>query len=137
MRDSSDTAPYQLARFESAQDRDDTYMSALEGIRQGQKRGHWMWFIFAQLAGLGRSPTAQHFAITGLDEAQRYLAHPVLGPRLRECTEALLRLDDGDAERTFGPIDALKLRSSMTLFARRTGRGHVPASARTVVRWRD
>ncbi len=118
MRDRSGADPYQLARFELAQDRHDTYRSALEEIGQGQKRGHWMWFIFPQIAGLGRSPTAQHFAITGLDEARRYLAHPVLGPRLRECTEALLQLDDGDAERILGPIDALKLRSSMTLFAR-------------------
>ena len=118
MRDRSGSDPYELARFESAQDRHDTYMSALEEIGQGQKRGHWMWFIFPQIAGLGRSPTAQHFAITGLDEARHYLAHPVLGPRLRESTQALLQLDDDDAERIFGPIDALKLRSSMTLFAR-------------------
>ena len=77
-----------------------------------------MWFIFPQLAGLGRSPTAQHYAITGLDEAREYLAHPVLGPRLRECTEALLELREPSAERVLGEIDALKLRSSMTLFAR-------------------
>ena len=118
MPDPSPSDPHQLARFQAAQDRDGTHDTALGELRQGRKRTHWMWFIFPQLAGLGRSPTAQHYAISGLDEARAYLADPVLGPRLRECTEALLGLGDRSAEQVLGQIDALKLRSSMTLFAR-------------------
>jgi uncharacterized protein (DUF1810 family) len=76
-----------------------------------------MWFVFPQVAGLGRSPTAQHFAVSGLDEARAYLAHPVLGPRLVEAARALTALPGGDAARVLGPVDAVKLRSSMTLFA--------------------
>jgi uncharacterized protein (DUF1810 family) len=110
--------PDPLGRFAAAQDRDGTYATALRELRRGQKRSHWMWVIFPQLAGLGRSPTARHYAITDLDEARAYLADPVLGPRLRECTESLLRLGDRPAEQVLGKIDALKLRSSMTLFAR-------------------
>jgi uncharacterized protein (DUF1810 family) len=77
-----------------------------------------MWFVFPQVAGLGRSPTAQHYAVSGLPEAQAYLDHPVLGPRLVECAQALLELGTGDAVGVFGPVDAVKLRSSMTLFER-------------------
>jgi uncharacterized protein (DUF1810 family) len=92
---------------------------ALAELRAGAKRGHWMWFVFPQLAGLGSSPTARRYAISGLDEARAYAAHPLLGPRLVECCEALLTLDEGlSAERVLGPIDALKLRSCTTLFGR-------------------
>ena len=106
-----------LARFVDAQD-GGTYDSALAEVRAGAKRGHWMWFVFPQLTGLGRSPTAQHYAISGLPEAQAYLAHPVLGPRLVEIARALTELGGSDAVRIFGPVDAQKLHSSMTLFAR-------------------
>jgi uncharacterized protein (DUF1810 family) len=110
--------PADLSRFVTAQDEGGTYAAALAELRAGRKRTHWMWFVFPQLAGLGRSATAQHYAISGLDEAQDYLAHPVLGPRLRESAEALTALPTGDAVAVLGPIDAQKLRSSMTLFAR-------------------
>lgn len=106
---------FDLQRFVDAQR--DTYDTALAELRAGAKRSHWMWFVFPQLAGLGRSATAQHFAISGLDEARAYLAHPVLGPRLVECTQALADLDRTDAVAVLGPVDAQKLRSSMTLFA--------------------
>jgi uncharacterized protein (DUF1810 family) len=106
-----------LQRFVDAQDAGDTYAGALRELRAGYKRGHWMWFIFPQIAGLGRSSTAQHFAISDLAEAVAYLAHPVLGPRLRECAQALTDLPDTDAVKILGAIDAQKLSSSMTLFA--------------------
>ena len=106
-----------LERFLSAQDSHGTYQQALVELRAGQKRSHWMWFVFPQIAGLGRSATAQHFAISSLEEARAYLAHPVLGPRLRLCTRALVELDGADAVAVFGSVDAQKLRSSMTLFA--------------------
>jgi uncharacterized protein (DUF1810 family) len=109
--------PCDLERFLRAQDRG-TYEQALSELRAGAKRSHWMWFVFPQVAGLGRSATAQQYAISGLPEAQAYLDHPVLGPRLVECAQALLELDTADAVRVFGPIDAVKLRSSMTLFER-------------------
>ena len=105
-------------RFVDAQDAGGTYEQALAELRAGAKRSHWMWFVFPQVAGLGRSPTAQHFAVPGLDEARAYLAHPVLGPRLVEAARALTALPGGDAARVLGPVDAVKLRSSMTLFAR-------------------
>ena len=104
-----------LERFVQAQD-GGTYEQALAELRAGAKRSHWMWFVFPQVAGLGRSPTAQHYAISGLDEARAYLAHPVLGPRLVECARALADLDGRSPERVLGPVDAMKLRSSMTLF---------------------
>ncbi|GAA3573029.1 DUF1810 domain-containing protein [Microlunatus spumicola] len=107
-----------LERFVEAQDARGTYAQALRELRAGRKTSHWMWFVFPQLAGLGRSATAQAYAITSLQEARDYLAHPVLGPRLRECTAAVLGHADRTAEQVFGGIDALKLRSSMTLFAR-------------------
>jgi uncharacterized protein (DUF1810 family) len=111
--------PYELDRFVTAQDRGDTYAHALAELRAGAKRGHWMWFVFPQIAGLGSSPTARHYAIGSLDEARAYLAHPVLGPRLREAARALTTLEGVDVpEAILGPVDALKLRSSMTLFAR-------------------
>ena len=106
-----------LQRFVEAQDRDGTYEQSLRELRGGRKRGHWMWFVFPQVAGLGRSGTAQYYAVSGLDEARAYLAHPVLGPRLRECAAALTGLDTTDPIAVFGPVDAQKLRSSMTLFS--------------------
>ncbi|HVT68487.1 MAG TPA: DUF1810 domain-containing protein [Trebonia sp.] len=108
---------YRLERFVTAQDARDTYGRALRELRAGAKRSHWMWFIFPQITGLGSSPMAQEYAISGLAEARAYLAHPVLGPRLRECASALTALDGKDATEIFGPVDAMKLRSSMTLFA--------------------
>jgi uncharacterized protein (DUF1810 family) len=106
-----------LERFVSAQDAGGTYEQALAELRQGRKTSHWMWFVFPQVAGLGRSPTAQFYALSGLAEAQAYVAHPVLGPRLRECATALTELPGSDPAAVLGPVDALKLRSSMTLFA--------------------
>ncbi len=100
----------------AAQDGRDTYALALDELRAGRKRTHWMWFVFPQLAGLGFTLTSRAFAIADLDEARDYLDHEVLGPRLRECCRALLALEDRTAEQVFGVIDAVKLRSSMTLF---------------------
>jgi uncharacterized protein (DUF1810 family) len=111
------TDPFGLQRFVDAQDDGGTYRQALAELRAGRKRSHWMWFVFPQVAGLGRSPTAQHYAISGRDEAQAYLAHPVLGPRLVECAGALTGLGATDPVAVLGPVDAQKLRSSMTLFA--------------------
>ena len=112
MRDSG------LERFVEAQAAGGTYTQALRELRAGRKTSHWMWFVFPQVAGLGRSSTAQAYAIASLQEARDYLAHPVLGPRLRESVAAVLTHTDRTAEQVFGGIDALKLRSSMTLFAR-------------------
>jgi uncharacterized protein (DUF1810 family) len=89
----------------------------LAELRRGRKVGHWMWFVFPQLRGLGRSETSTFFGLDGLAEAQAYLAHPVLGPRLRAACEAIIEAA-GDAEAILGPIDAMKLRSSMTVFER-------------------
>ena len=105
---------YDLQRFLEAQD--DTYPRALSEIRQGRKRTHWMWFVFPQVAGLGSSATAAFYAIKSRDEALAYLAHPVLGARLRDCARALLSLSGASASDIFGYPDDLKLRSSMTLF---------------------
>jgi uncharacterized protein (DUF1810 family) len=108
--------PFDLERFVEAQS--STYPSVLAELRAGDKRSHWMWFVFPQVAGLGSSPTAQRYGITGLPEARAYLAHPVLGARLRECAAALLALGTSDpVEVLNSPVDAMKLRSSMTLFA--------------------
>ncbi|GAB7191901.1 DUF1810 domain-containing protein [Kineococcus sp. NUM-3379] len=112
------TDPHGLARFVTAQDSGGTYRQALAELRRGRKSGHWMWFVFPQVSGLGSSPAAQRYAISGLDEARAYLAHPVLGPRLLECARALLALPSSDATGVMGHPDDLKLRSSMTLFAR-------------------
>ena len=101
------------SRFHDAQA--DTYATALAELRDGRKRSHWMWFVFPQIAGLGRSPTARRYAIADLGEARAYLADPVLGPRLEEAASALLP-HDPPAEAILGGIDAVKLRSSMTLF---------------------
>ena len=107
-----------LARFVTAQDSGGTYAQALAELRRGRKTSHWMWFVFPQVAGLGRSSTARFFAVSGLPEAEAYLAHPVLGPRLLECAAALTELAESDPVRVFGPVDAMKLHSSMTLFTR-------------------
>src|SRR5918998_34070 len=109
--------PHGLRRFTEAQDGGGTYDRALAELRAGRKTSHWMWFVFPQIAGLGRSPTAQFYAIVDLDEARAYAAHPVLGPRLTECATALLDLGTSDATPVLGPVDAQKLHSSMTLFA--------------------
>jgi len=109
--------PFDLARFVDAQDSGGTYDQALGELRAGRKHSHWMWFVFPQIAGLGHSPMAQHYAISGLPEARAYLAHPVLGRRLVECARTLTGLAETDAVRVLGPVDAQKLRSSMTLFA--------------------
>jgi uncharacterized protein (DUF1810 family) len=114
----TDSDPYRLARFVAAQDASGTYASAVEELRAGRKRSHWMWFVFPQIAGLGRSPTARTYAVSSLAEATAYLAHPVLGPRLAESTRLLTTLPAHSAEAVFGAVDAMKLRSSMTLFER-------------------
>jgi uncharacterized protein (DUF1810 family) len=106
-----------LERFRAAQEQGGAYVSALAELRAGRKRSHWIWFVFPQIDGLGSSPTARRYAIRSLDEARGYLADDVLGPRLRECCEALLALDPAaDVDAVLGGIDAIKLRSSMTLF---------------------
>ena len=106
-----------LSRFVTAQDAGGTYPRALAELRAGRKTSHWMWFVFPQLAGLGRSATARQYAVSSLDEARAYLDHPVLGERLRECARVVTETAD-PPDAVFGGIDALKLRSSMTLFAR-------------------
>jgi uncharacterized protein (DUF1810 family) len=108
------TDRYDLERYVSAQE--DDYRVALAEISRGTKRSHWMWYTFPQLAGLGSSAMSRRYAIRSLDEARAYLAHPVLGPRLRECVSALQDLTGTTAEEVFGAIDATKLRSSLTLF---------------------
>jgi uncharacterized protein (DUF1810 family) len=107
-----------LERFVAAQDELGTYDRALAELRRGNKTGHWMWFIFPQIAGLGLSAMSQRYAIGSLAEARAYLAHPVLGPRLRECATVLADTPGRTAEQILGGIDAIKLRSSMTLFLR-------------------
>lgn len=111
--------PFNLQRFVQAQK--GTYGSALAEIRRGAKSGHWIWFVFPQLKGLGRSQTAQRFGIGSLDEARAYLAHASLGPRLHECVAALQHLSGKTAAQVFGEVDAMKLRSSLTLFSRAGG----------------
>ena len=107
-----------LERFVAAQDSGGSYQQALAELRAGRKRSHWIWYVFPQIKGLGMSPTSQHFGIDGLSEAKAYLAHPVLGPRLLECARNLLDLEESDPAAIFGSLDAMKVRSSMTLFAR-------------------
>ncbi|MEA2218646.1 MAG: hypothetical protein QOJ35_1272 [Solirubrobacteraceae bacterium] len=110
--------PYRLRRFEAAQDDGGVYERAVAELRAGRKTSHWMWFVFPQIAGLGRSATARTYAISSLGEAQAYLRHPVLGPRLVACARILAELGGPTAEEILGVTDAMKLRSSMTLFAR-------------------
>ena len=106
-----------LERFVAAQDDSGTFAQAMSELRAGRKRSHWMWFVFPQLAGLGQSEMSQTYAIASLEEAREYLADPVLGWRLRESAAVLLEHPGSSAEEILGGIDALKLRSSMTLFA--------------------
>ena len=103
-----------LERFVKAQE--GIYPRALAELKAGRKQSHWMWFIFPQIAGLGHSAMAQMYAIASLEEARAYLAHPLLGPRLRECCEAVLAVEGKSAHTIFGSPDDLKFRSSMTLF---------------------
>jgi uncharacterized protein (DUF1810 family) len=110
--------PFDLERFVAAQDQGGTYEAAVAELRAGRKRSHWMWFVFPQIAGLGQSPISRRYAIASLDEARAYVAHPILGPRLIECARILTGLEARSAEDVFGGVDAMKLRSSMTLFAR-------------------
>jgi uncharacterized protein (DUF1810 family) len=114
----ADHDPHRLERFVAAQDEGGTYDAAVAELRAGRKRSHWMWFVFPQIAGLGHSPMSQRYAISSLREAEAYLAHPVLGPRLHEAARILAEIPRRSAEEVFGGIDAIKLRSSMTLFAR-------------------
>jgi len=109
--------PYDLERFVTAQDSGGTYQRALAELHAGRKTSHWMWFIFPQVAGLGFSAMAQRYAISGVAEARAYLGHPVLGPRLRACTGAIAATSGSTADRILGPVDAMKLRSCLTLFA--------------------
>ena len=106
--------PFHLDRFVRAQE--PVYQTALAELRAGAKASHWMWYVFPQIEGLGFSPISQHFAITGLDEARAYLAHPVLGARLVECVEVVNAVHGRSAHEIFGVPDDLKLRSSLTLF---------------------
>jgi len=107
---------YDLERFVTAQDSGGTYEQAVAELRRGTKTSHWMWFVFPHIAGLGSSPAARHYAISSVAEAHAYLAHPVLGPRLADCARIVAGLSGRTAEQIFGGIDAMKLRSSMTLF---------------------
>ncbi len=111
--------PHSLQRFVDAQEHGGAYDRALSELRAGRKTTHWMWFVFPQAAGLGRSETARTYAIRSLAEGRAYLAHPLLGARLRACTQALLALPAAStADGVLGTVDAMKLRSSLTLFAR-------------------
>jgi uncharacterized protein (DUF1810 family) len=114
------TDPYRLQRFEIAQAGHDAYARAIAELRAGRKTSHWMWFVFPQLSGLGHSPMSTTYAISSLGEATAYLAHAVLGPRLVECARILTEAAGRTAQDIFGTTDALKLRSSMTLFAHAT-----------------
>jgi uncharacterized protein (DUF1810 family) len=107
--------PFNLERFVEAQA--PVFDEVLRELKVGRKQSHWMWFIFPQIAGLGQSPMSIRFAIASLDEAKAYLAHPVLGARLRECARLTLDVEGGTARDIFGSIDEMKFRSSMTLFA--------------------
>lgn len=107
-----------IERFVAVQDAGGAYEAALGELRAGRKRGHWIWFVLPQVVGLGVSGMSQRYGLRGVGEAREYLAHPVLGPRLLACVEALLGVDGSDAEVVLGSVDAMKLRSSMTVFAR-------------------
>ena len=119
--------PFHLDRFVRAQE--PVYQTALTELRAGAKASHWMWYVFPQIVGLGFSPISQHFAITGLDEARAYLAHPLLGARLVECLEVVNAVDGRSAHEIFGTPDDLKLRSSLTLFAQAASDSPVFAEA--------
>ena len=116
----SDADPFQLQRFVDAQER--SFEVALAELHAGRKQSHWMWYIFPQLAGLGRSPTAQFYGIRSLQEARAYLAHPVLAQRYRDAVEAILGWSGRrSADEILGSVDAMKLRSSLTLFENASG----------------
>jgi uncharacterized protein (DUF1810 family) len=115
--------PYNLKRFVDAQN--PVYEQVRSELKQGRKRTHWMWFVFPQIAGLGSSHTARKYAIASLDEARAYLNHPVLGPRLVECTQFVNQAHAHSIDEIFGYPDDLKFRSCMTLFARATADNHV------------
>lgn len=115
--------PYNLRRFIDAQD--PVFEEVCSELRAGEKTGHWMWFIFPQLRGLGYSQMAIKFAISSQDEAEAYLNHQILGPRLSECTRLVMLVEGRSANQIFGYVDALKFRSSMTLFARATSDNQV------------
>ena len=125
--------PYNLERFVAAQE--GVHERALAELRAGEKRSHWMWFIFPQIVGLGFSPMAQRYAIGSLDEARAYLAHPVLGDRLRACTAAVNGVTGRSAHALFGSPDDVKFRSSMTLFTRAAP--EEPLFAAAMVRYFD
>ena len=108
---------FDLQRFVTAQDAGGTYDRALAELRAGRKTSHWMWFVLPQVSGLGRSSTAQRYGLDGVAEARAYLTHPVLGPRLLECTAVIAGLPGADPVQLLGAVDAVKLRSCMTLFA--------------------
>lgn len=116
--------PYDLERYVEAQA--PCYARVLEELAAGEKTSHWMWFIFPQLRGLGMSSTARRFGLSGLEEARAYLAHPLLGPRLRECTRSVLAVEGRTAHEIFGSPDDLKLRSCLTLFAQAAGPSPAP-----------
>ena len=119
---------YDLQRFVAAQDAGGTYDRATAEFVPGRKTSHWMWFVFPQVAGLGYSPASRTYAISSLDEARAYVAHPVLGARLIECATILAGLPGRTAEQIFGEVDALKLRSCITLFIRAApGEPRVPS----------
>lgn len=122
--------PFDLERFAAAQA--GVYPAALAELRAGAKKSHWMWFVFPQIAGLGRSPTAIHYAIGSIEEARAFLAHPVLGTRLRECVMTLQDLPPTRADTVFGAVDAQKLCSSLTLFAEASGE---PLFSAAIARW--
>jgi len=115
--------PFNLQRFIEAQE--PVYQQVAAELRAGRKTSHWIWFIFPQIQGLGRSPTAIEYAISGLDEARAYLAHPVLGPRLKECTELVLRVENRSAAQIFMSPDDMKFRSCMTLFSQVSSRDNI------------
>jgi uncharacterized protein (DUF1810 family) len=115
MRQVEPADPYDLQRFRTAQD--NVYQDACAELRAGQKRSHWMWFVFPQIRGLGSSSMAQFYGVSSGDEARAFLNDPVLGQRLRECTRLINQVEGRSVQQIFGSVDALKLRSSMTLFA--------------------
>lgn len=115
--------PHNLQRFVDAQDK--VFEKVRSELMDGRKRGHWMWFIFPQIKGLGRSLTANEFAISSREEAEAYLKHPLLGPRLRECTRLVILVEGRSIGEIFGYPDDLKFRSSMTLFAHATSENRV------------
>lgn len=128
--------PHDLARFEAAQA--GVIDEALAELKAGRKRTHWMWFVFPQIAGIGRSATARRYAISGMEEARAYLAHPTLGPRLLAGIEAVAASGETDMTRLFGAVDAAKFRSCLTLFREAAAEGGERAPfARALELWYD